>query len=177
MTKVQLPVDYSIQLSHEHGLDINIGTHATPEWQPARRISAFQPAPSQITQDAATYDDQGSPNADVTGTSWVLSFNIQANRSKTTGKHLPEVEALLKRTKPSAIGRDAEIEVRWYHKPDQGTPDPDDAQQGVATVGYSRVNTAADGSTEVLAVTLTGKGAAEEIANPFTGWDDEPTTP
>lgn len=176
-TKVPLPIDYSLALSHEHGLDVNVGTHETPDWQVVRRISAFQPAPSQITQEAATYDDQGSPNNDVTGTSWTLSFNVQANRSKTTGKYLPEVEALLKRTKPKAIGRDAEIEVRWYHKPDTGTPDPDDAQQGVATVGFSRVNTGADGAIEVLAITLTGKGAAEEIPNPFTGWADEPPTP
>lgn len=176
-TKVPLPVDYSLALSHEHGLDINVGTHETPDWQPARRISAFAPAPGQIRQNAQTYDDQGSPNEDVTGTSWVLSFNIQANRSQTTGKHLPEVEALLARTKPSAIGRDAEIEVRWYHKPDKGTPDPDDAQQGVATVGYSRVNTGPDGATEQYAITLTGKGQAEEIPNPFTGWPATPTEP
>jgi len=173
-TKVPLPAGTTLGKSFEYGLDINLGTSASPIWQPVRRISGFQPTPTPTTQDAQTYDDLGATNSDVTGWSWALAFNVQVNRSITTGLYLEEVEALLARTKPSAKGEAAVIEVRWYHKPEAGTANPNDAGQGVATVAYTRQNTGPAGEIEVLSVTLTGKGPAEEIANPFTGWDDTP---
>ena len=172
-TLVPLPAGSTIGKSFEYGLDINVGTFDAPEWQPVRRISNFQPTPTPTTQDAQTYDDLGAANSDVTGWSWTLAFNAQVNRSVTTGKYLPEIEALLSRTRPSAKGEAAVIGVRWYHKPETGVANPDDAGQGVATVSYQRQNTGAEGSIEVFAFTLTGKGPYEEIQNPFTGWDTD----
>lgn len=172
MTAVELPGGFTLGKSYEYGLDINLGTHGAPSWQAARRISAFQPTPTPTTQDSQTYDDLGAENSDVTGWSWTIAFTIQVNRSVTTGLYLPEVEALLARTKPTSKGEAATIEVRWYHKPESGTPHPTDAGQGVATVAYTRQNTAATGEIEVWSVTLSGKGPYEEIENPFTGWDE-----
>jgi hypothetical protein len=173
---VTLPAGFTLGKSFEYGLDVNLGTSETPNWQPVRRISGFQPTPTPTTQDAQTYDDLGAINNDVTGWSWALAFNVQVNRSVTTGLFLPEVEALLARTKPTAKGADAVVEVRWYHKPESGEPNPGDAGQGIATVAYTRQNTGPNGEIEVLSVTLTGKGPYEVISNPFAGWDvTEPT--
>jgi hypothetical protein len=174
-SKVPLPVGATLGKSFEYGLDLNLGTDLAPLWQPVRRISGFQPSPTPTTQDAQTYDDLGAQNSDVTGWSWTLAFNVQVNRIVTSGLYLPEIEALLQRTKPSAKGADAVIEVRWYHKPESGEPNPTDAGRGIATVAYTRQNTGPNGEIEVLSVTLTGKGPYEEIANPFEGWPE--TTP
>jgi len=172
--KVQLPAGSTLGKSFEYGIDVNLGTSEAPVWQPVRRISGFQPTPTPTTQDAQTYDDLGAANVDVTGWSFAITFNAQVNRNFSTGFYLPEIEALLARTKPSAKGELAVIEVRWYHKPESGTPNPTDAGRGLATVAYTRSNTGAGGEIEVLAFTLTGKGPAEEISNPFTGWNDSP---
>lgn len=171
---VTLPAGTTLGKSFEYGLEVNLGTTAVPVWQPVRRISGFQPTPTPTTQDAQTYDDLGAQNSDVTGWSWSLAFNVHVNRSITTGVYLPEIEAILARTKPTAKGADAVLEVRWYHKPETGTPNPTDAGQGFATVAYSRTNIGPNGEIENLSVTLTGKGPYTEIANPFTGWADPP---
>lgn len=171
VTKVPLPAGTIVGKSYEYGLDINVGTTGSPIWQPARRISGFAPTWTPATQEAQTYDDLGSDNTEVTGWSFALAFVIQVNRSATTGLYLAEVEALLARVgRAAAKGEGAVIEVRWYHKPESGTPNPDDAFQGVATVSYTRQNTGPEGAIEQFAFTLTGKGPADEIANPFTGW-------
>lgn len=175
-TAVPLPAGSTLGKSFEYGLDVNLGTYDVPVWQPVRRISGFQPTPTPTTQDAQTYDDLGAANSDVTGWSWTLAFNVQVNRSIATGLYLAEVEALLARTKPTAKGEAAVIDVRWYHKPESGAANPTDAGRGFATVAYTRQNTGPAGEIEVLAVTLTGKGPYEEISNPFAGWDvDEPS--
>lgn len=176
VTKVPLPAGTTLGKSYEYGLDVNLAAPGeTANWQPVRRISEFQPTPTPVTTDAATYDDFGAPNEDVDGWSWQLAFNVQLNRL-ASGQFLPELEALLARTKPSAKGEAATIEVRWYHKPEAGTPHPTDAGQGIATVAISRTNVGNTG-VDVRQVTLTGKGPYEEIANPFTGWAEEPVTP
>lgn len=171
---VELPAGYTLGKSFEYGLDVDTSATDTPTWQPVRRISGFNVTPTPTTQDAQTYDDLGALNSDVTGWSWSLSFNVQVNRNTTTGLYLPEIEALLQRTKPTAKGADATIKVRWYHKPESGEPHPDDAGQGVATVSYTRQNTGPNGEIEVLSVTLAGKGPYTEITNPFTGWEETP---
>lgn len=165
-----LPAGSELGHSYEYGLDVNIGTTEAPVWQPARRISNFNPTPTPKSQTAQSYDDFGADNADITGWNTNLAFAIQVNRNTGTGLYLPEIEALLERTRPSAKGSLAVVEVRWYHKPEAGAPNPNDAGQGYFTVGFTRANTGADGAVELLNFTLTGKGSAWEIVNPFTGW-------
>ena len=169
-SKVPLPAGTTLGKSFEYGLDVNLGTESSPIWQTVRRISGFQPSPTPTTSDVQTYDDLGSPNSDVTGWGWGLAFNVQVNRSITTGMYLAEIEALLARTKPSATGSSAVIETRWYHKPESGAANPTDAGRGLATVTYTRQNSGPNGEIEMLSITLTGKGTYEEIINPFVGW-------
>lgn len=167
---VPLPAGTTLGKSFEYGIDINLGTFADPSWQPIRRMLSYQPSGTPTTQDAQTYDDLGAPNADVTGWGFGHTFNVQVNRSLGSGLYLPEVEALLARTRPSAVAELATIDYRWYHKPAVGTPNPHDAGRGQATVAVSRQNTGPGGEIEVLSFTTTGKGSYEEIQNPFTGW-------
>ncbi len=167
---VPLPAGTELGKSFEYGLDVNIGTYASPIWIPFRRIFNFLFTPTPKTQDSATYDDKGSSASEVTGWDWTLAFSSQVNRSASTGQYLPEVEALRQRTLPAAVGVSAEIDVRWYHKPANGTPNPVDAGRGFATVTYARQNTGPDGTVEVWNWTLTGVGSFVPIANPWTGW-------
>jgi hypothetical protein len=169
--QTQLPAGTTLGKSFEYGIDVNLGTYDAPLWQAVRRMFGYQPADTETTQDAQTYDDLGSPNSDVTARGFGHSFNTQVNRSLATGRYLPEIEALLARTRPGAVGELAVIDYRWYHKPQFGTPNPEDAGRGFATVAKSRQNTGPGGEIEVLGWTLSGKGSYEEISNPFTGWN------
>lgn len=165
--RVPLPAGSTLGKSFEYGLDINLGLFGAPEFQPVRRMSAFAPTYPKTTSDVATYDDLGAANEEVDGRSFATSFTVQGNRSTTSGLYLPEVEAILAAGK--AKGDAAVIDVRWYHKPEVGTPNPNDAGRAFATVEFSRQNTGNTGS-EVFSVTLTGKGEFTPIVNPFTGW-------
>jgi hypothetical protein len=167
---VTLPAGSTLGKSFEYGIDVNLGTFAAPVWQPVRRISGFQPSPTPTTVNAQSYDDLGAANADVTGWSIAHAFNVQVNRSTATGLYLPEIEAILARTKPTAKGESAVLDVRWYHKPESGTPNPNDAGRGFMTVSYSRQNSGPNGEIEILSVSLTGKGTYDAITNPFAGW-------
>lgn len=165
-----IPAGSVLGRSFEYGVDVNLGTPDVPTWQAVRRHSAFQPTPTPVTADAGSYDDFGSQNLEVVGWNNTVAFTVLVNRSPTTGLYLPEVEAILARSRPESKGDLAVIEARWYHKPESGTPNPNDAQQGLATVAAQRTNTGNDGATETLQVTLTNKGPWQTIANPFAGW-------
>lgn len=171
--RVPLPAGATLGKAFEYGLDINIGTYGSPFWQVVRRMSGWAPTYPKTTTDVATYDDLGAPNEDVTGRGFAAAFSVQANRIVSTGLYLPEIEAIMAAAK--AKGEAAVIDVRFYHKPEFGTPNPNDAGRASVTVEATRSNTGNTG-TEVLAVTLSGKGAYEPIPNPFLGWDvTEPT--
>lgn len=165
--RVPLPAGTVLGKSFEYGIDVNVGTAGAPIWQPIRRISAWQPAHPPVNTDVTTYDDLGNPNEDVTGRGFTTSFTVQGNRSLTTGLYLPELEAIVAASK--AKGEGAVLDVRWYHKPELGVPNPNDAGRAFVTVEITRSNTDNSG-IEVKSVTLTGKGEFEPIANPFPGW-------
>lgn len=149
--------------SYEYGVDIEIGE----TWQPIRFISAVDPTVTPVTADAATYDDKGAPNEVRLSESWALSFTIQQHRD-ATGAYMPEVEALLDLAAPDATGESATGKFRWYDKPAEGDPNPDDAYEGLATVQINRGQT---GNSEIggWTVTLTGRGRRTRIANPEAG--------
>lgn len=161
--RVPLPAGTVLGKSFEYGIDVKLGG----VWQAIRRISGWQPAYPPATTDTTTYDDLGNPNTDVTGRGFTGAFTVQGNRSLTTGLYLPELEAILAAAKGK--GEQAVLEVRWYHKPEIGTPNPTDAGTAVVTVEASRQNTG-NADIEVYSVTLTGKGEFTPITNPFAGW-------
>lgn len=165
--RVPLPAGTTLGKSYEYGIDINLGTYAAPVWQPFRRISGWAPTFPPVTTDVQTYDDLGADNQDVTGRSFAGAFTVQGNRSLTTGKYLPEVEAVIAASR--AKSEAAVIDVRFYHKPESGTPNPTDAGRALATVEVSRQNTG-NADIEVHSVAITGKGEYEPIVNPFQGW-------
>lgn len=171
MSNATLPAGTTLGKSFEHGIDINIGTPAAPVWQPVRRISAWSPTFPKVTQDASTYDDRGAPNEDISGRGFATSFTVQGNRSASTGKYLPELEAIINASRRK--GEAAVLDIRFYHKPDSGAPNPTDAGRASVTVEVTRQNTG-NAEIDAYSVSLTGKGEYTPIANPFTGWDDTP---
>lgn len=163
-----LPAGTVLGKSFEYGLDINLGTYGSPNFQAIRRMSGFAPTFPKTTEDVATYDDLGGPNEDVTGRGFGAAFTVQANRSLSTGRYLPEVEKIIAAARTK--GEAAVLDVRFYHKPEIGTPNPHDAGRAFVTVEVTRQNTG-NSQNEILAVTFAGKGAYEPITNPFTGWN------
>jgi hypothetical protein len=171
-----LPAGSTLGKSYEYGVDVE-SILGSETWLSIRRALNVNPNMTPITQDAQTYDDKGSPNAEVSAWSWVLSLSAYVNRSSTTGQLVPELKALFDRY-GDQINENAKVGVRWYHKPADGsTPDPTDAFQGVATVAISRANVGPDGTNELWTITLTGVGYATRITNPFTGWADDTDIP
>jgi len=165
--RAPLPAGTTLGKSHEYGIDINLGTFGSPDWQPIRRMSAFNPTFPPVNTDVGTYDDEGAPNNGVTGRGFATGFTVQANRNPLTGLYLPEYERLIAASR--AKGEGAEVDIRFYHKPSTGAPNPNDAGRALATVEMSRSDTGNAG-VEVGSVSLTGKGEYMPIANPFTGW-------
>lgn len=170
-TTPAIPAGAELGRSYEKGIDVQSGS----DWLIFRRISDLNVTPTPITQSAQTYDDFGAPNDDKTSESWTGAFSVVVNRLPN-GYYLPEAERLKALSEPDAIGNQAVGTFRWYDKPYQGTPHPEDAYEGEATVAITRNNVAADGSTETWGITLTGKGKRRKIANPFQGWNvaDDP---
>ncbi|MDT3331403.1 IPT/TIG domain-containing protein [Microbacterium sp. KSW-18] len=164
---VPLPAGTVLGKSYEHGIDINLGTYASPSWQPVRRMSGWAPTFPKVTTDVTTYDDRGATNEEVTGRGFAADFTVQGNRSTTTGLYLPELEAIVAAAR--AKGEGAVLDIRFYHKPETGTPSPNDAGRAQVTVESSRQNTG-NAETETFAISLAGKGEYEPIENPFQGW-------
>lgn len=165
--RVPLPAGTTLGKSFEYGLDVNLGSYGAPAWQAVRRMSAFAPTFPPITSDVTTYDDLGATNEDVAGRSFATSLTVQANRSQTTGLYLPEVEAIVAASRGK--GEAAVLDIRCYHKPETGTPNPNDAWRALVRVELSRQNTG-NSENEIFNITFTGKGEIEAIPNPFTGW-------
>ncbi|MDQ1127563.1 hypothetical protein QE428_002596 [Microbacterium sp. SORGH_AS 505] len=164
MNRVPLPAGTALGKSFEYGLDLNLGLYASPVWQAIRRMSGYAPTFPPTREDVATYDDEGGPNEDVTARSFAAAFTVQVNRLLSSGLYLPEVEKILAAAKSS--GEAAVLDIRWYHKPVLGTPNPNDAGRAFVTVEASRQNTG-NSSNEILSVSLTGKGSYLPIANPY----------
>ncbi|HLS15008.1 MAG TPA: hypothetical protein VK095_10905 [Beutenbergiaceae bacterium] len=160
---MSVPVDTEFGFSYEYGVDIQDGE----DWLPIRFISAVDPQTTPVTQDAATYDDLGSPNQAKLSESWTLGFTIQQHRT-AEGTFLPEVEALLALAKPDAVGNRATGTFRWYDKPATGDPHPEEAYEGDGTVQINRQNTGND-QIGGWSVTITGQGRRRQIDNPMLG--------
>lgn len=153
--------------SYEFAVDVDTTPESVePTYQKVRFSSAVDPQVTPVTQDAATYDDLGAPNLVKLSESWTLGFTIQAQRL-ATGKYLPEVEALLAATRPTAVGNLAARRVRWYDNPATGVANPDEAYEGQGTVTMTRQNTGND-QIGGWTVTITGQGRRSSIPNPAT---------
>lgn len=146
--------------SYEYGVDIKI----SDEWQRIRFVSSVNPTVSPKEVDAATYDDKGADHPVRVGETPSLSFYVQMHRLES-GNFLPEVEALLAATRPDAVGSLGVVKVRYYDKPVNSLPHPDEAYELIATVSAER---AATGNAELGGwnFTLNGQGPRRKIPNP-----------
>lgn len=160
--------DTELGFSYEHGVDVFIppvapATEGT--WQHVRFASAINPSVTPKEVDAATYDDLGADHPIKTGETPQLDFYVQQHRL-STGKFLPEVEALLAATRPDALGNKATIKVRYYDKPVEGTPNPDEAYELTATVSAFARAATDNSSIGGWNFTLKGQGPRRKITNP-----------
>ncbi|MDD7963308.1 phage tail tube protein [Microbacterium thalli] len=169
--RVTLPAGTTLGKASDYGIDVNLGTRAAPNYQSIRRMSGYAPTFPASTADVASYDNQGDPDEDVDGRGFAASFTVQGNRSVSTGLYLPELEALIAASR--AKGEAAVLDVRFYHKPAVGAPNPNDAGRADVTVEITRGNTGNTG-IESFSVSITGKGGFEPITNPWTGWATNP---
>jgi len=167
-TAPTFPAGTAVGFSYEYGVDINLGTEGAPNWQTIRRPSDIAPTAVPITKDMSSYDDFGAPNDGKISESWALGFSVLVNRL-SSGLYPPEFEKLKAYTEPNAVGDLSVAQVRWYDKPYAGTPNPNDAYSGFATVTIDRGATA-NADVGSWKITLTGKGKRTQITNPFTGW-------
>lgn len=148
--------------SYEYGVDIYSAVSNT--WLPIRFISSVNPTVSPKEVDAATYDDKGADHPVRVGETPSLSFYVQMHRLES-GNFLPEVETLLAATRPNAVGSLGVVRVRYYDKPVNSLPNPDEAYELTATVSAER---AATGNAELGGwnFTLNGQGPRVKIPNP-----------
>lgn len=167
-TAPTFPAGTAVGFSYEYGVDINLGTEGSPDWQTIRRPGDIAPSVKPITKDMSSYDDFGAPNDGKIAESWDLSFTVLVNRL-SSGAYAPEIEKLKSYTEPNAVGDLAVAQVRWYDKPFAGTPNAGEAYSGFATVTIGRGATG-NADTGSWTITLTGKGKRTQIANPFAGW-------
>ncbi|WP_435298538.1 phage tail tube protein [Timonella sp. A28] len=151
---------------YEYGLDIF--DPVSGQWLPFRFPTGINPQSTPVTSDGATYDDLGAPREVKLSESWTADFQVQQHRL-ANGSYLPEVEALMALTKPSATGAKAVGRFRWYDKPAAGLPNPQDAYEGDATVTLNRGNTDNSG-IGAWSVSLAGLGRRRQIENPWLGW-------
>lgn len=154
------PTQYGF--SYEYGVDLWLENN----WQPIRFISSVNPTVSPKEVDAATYDDNGADHPVRVGETPSLSFYVQMHR-RENGLFLPEVEVLLSATRPEAVGSLGVVKVRYYDKPVNGLPNPNEAYELTATVSAER---AATGNAELSGwnFTLNGQGPRTKIGNPAT---------
>ncbi len=170
-----LPAGSTLGKSYEYGVDLDTGTTGSTFWQAVRRAFNINPQMTPVTQDAQTYDDKGSPNADVAAWAFVVNLSVYVNRANGV---LPAELRALQMRYGDAIAEDAVIGLRWYHKPSDGsTPDPNESFEGKATVAITRANIDPTGANERWDVVITGNGPAVRIDNPFNGWADATTVP
>lgn len=133
---------------------------------PIRRVDQIVPTMTPVQDNAQTNDDLGSANLDTSAWDWVLAFRCIAARDSATQVLVDEFK-ILDAAYGDAIGTAATVQVQWYHAPKVGiVGDPSGAWEGTGTVAIAPVD---DGNLERWAVTITGKGPAVRIANPFDG--------
>lgn len=161
-----------LSFSYEYAVDINLGTAAEPDWQFCRFSSAIDPQVTAVTQDGATYDDNGAPHPIKTSESWTLGFTVQGHR-QPDGTFLPELVKLLELAGPEAVGNRATGMFRWYDDPVGAEPNPLEAYQGAGTVAVARQNTGND-QIGGWTVTVTGQGRRKRIENPSTATSGNP---
>lgn len=152
--------------SYEYGIDVDITPdNPEPTWQRIRFAKVIAPTAAPKEIDGQTYDDKGADHPIKLGESWELQVEVQQQRLEN-GFYLPEIEALMAACAPDATGAKATRRFRWYDKPAQGAPNPNDAFEGRGTVTMTR----ADTSTAGLGgwqFTVKGQGPRKKILNPL----------
>ncbi|MCZ7376549.1 phage tail tube protein [Micromonospora sp. WMMC250] len=147
----------STALARRFRLQVNTGTTGSPIWTTVTGLTDFKPTINPTLQDDSDYETDGWNSSEKTAQGWQVEATILLKEE--AGLFNAAVEKM--RLASDKFGDSSRVEVRWYDK--QGKPE---AYQGTAIVTWERANS---GNTDLDAakVTLTGRGARVEIANPL----------
>lgn len=147
------------QLARKWKLEINTGSVATPTWTQVKGINEFTPQVGEANlEEDNDYDSDGWGSSTKTMLNW--SAEAKLLRKADPGTNALDTGQEKLRTQSRLFGSDGVAHVRFY-----------DRNGGVeAYEGFAEVSWGAEGGSpsdlETVTVTLTGKGALEEIANP-----------
>jgi hypothetical protein len=145
-------------LARKFRLDVNTGTRAVPAWTQVRGITAFTPTLDTNLENDSDYDSGGWGSQTKTLLSWSLTATVKRGRGVDSGVYDPGQEAL--RAASESFGADGVAQVRWYDR--EGG---DEAYTGDAEVSWAPSGGGVT-ALDMAEVTLTGKGARVQIANP-----------
>lgn len=146
-------------LARKWKIDVNTGTFGSPVWTPVLGLMEFKPTTPPNLEDDSTYDSEGWGSQTKTALSWLLEMKVVRRHDPADETEYDAGQEAL-RAKVALFGSSGIADVRWYDR--FGGPE--------AYRGQAEVTWAPDGgphtALETAVITLTGKGAREDISNP-----------
>jgi hypothetical protein len=138
-------------------MQVNTGTTGSPVWVTVSGLTDFKPTINPTLQDDSDYENDGWASSEKTQQGWQIEATVLLKED--AGLFNAGVEKM--RLASDKFGDSSRVEVRWFDK--DGKPE---AYQGTALVTWERANTGVP-DLDAAKVTLTGRGARVEIANPL----------
>lgn len=147
-------------LARRWRLEVNMGTHETPEWALCPGITEFEWTAEPNLEDATEYETDGWTQNTKTSQSWevVATFNRKTNPEQTA--YSPVHEAI--RTAFFAYGAESNIHLRFLDR--NGLPE---AYEGFAVPEWEPQGGEYTDLDQVE-VTFHGNGPLTEIDNPLS---------
>ncbi|MGD6750993.1 phage tail tube protein [Streptomyces sp. BH105] len=140
-------------------LEINMGTDATPNWQPCRGITEFSWTAEPNIEDDTSYDTDGWAENTKTGQAWEVEVTFNRKHTADYTAYDP-VHEKIRLAFVGVYGDDSKVRLRFMDR--NGLPE--------AYVGKAIVNWESQGGEatdlDQVQVTFTGTGPLTPIANP-----------
>jgi len=150
-------------------MDVNAGTHASPNWLPLEAIVDFKWTETKTFQDDSNFDSGGAKSQIATAYEWGIEAKIarmmQITDPTAYGVGQEALRAKCKRT----TGLANVTEVRWY---EMNIDDDGDVigPTKEAYMGYVTPQWAEDGGSmdalDTVSLTMNGRGAYVDITHP-----------
>jgi hypothetical protein len=134
------------------------GSGTFTSWVQVRGLTDLKPTINASLQDDSDYDSDGWASQTKTRLAWMLDLKVVRKVAVAGGAEDPGQKIL--RLAGVNFGTAGVVHVRWYDR--NGT--------GEAYAGFAEVSWSPDGggtdALDTASVSLTGKGARQDIANP-----------
>lgn len=148
-------------------LDVDTaGSVDAPNWVPVMGVTDFQPKRDTTLQEDSDFDSGGFASQTKTAEAWSLELKVARKTLVADQTSYDAGQEFLRGKALGKMGSANSAHVRWYEMTDEGPRA--EAYEGFAAVAWSP-----DGGKmsdlSTVSITLTGQGAATEIAHPDTG--------